>query len=219
MTYLEATNLVPPDGRSLIGERYTLGQEYGHGKGDLEETGLHVLAVEVGRRYLVVNYLEDPESRVVEVVPYFDLDEMDRPAVPMAMGPEEGDLAEAKDEYDRRRIDVAGLDEDGNVFVAVEAERVNHDLRRAAPADYDKMAACEPNEAIWIAMSHSEAHEILDALNDPLEGEPRVEKTYADSTPAQLWQIDTPGCTDFFTLEQVRGEVGDEAEDPHPTRT
>lgn len=36
----------------------------------------------------------------------------------------------------------------------------------------DKMAACDPAEAIWIAMSHSEAHELLEALNDPPESEP-----------------------------------------------
>lgn len=32
------------------------------------------------------------------------------------------------------------------------------------------MAACSPDEAIWVAMSHDAADEILAALNDPLEG-------------------------------------------------
>lgn len=150
--------------------------------------------------------VEEPDSPAVEVVPYFDLEEIDRPAVPMALAMgdgEDADLTDAKEEHDHRRIDVAALDENGDVVVTVEAEQVNHDLRRGAPANFDKMAACDPEEAIWVAMSHSEAHEILEALNDPLEGEPRVEKTYADSTPAQLWKLDTPCCTDFYTLEQV----------------
>jgi hypothetical protein len=75
------------------------------------------------------------------------------------------------------------------------------------PDDYDKMAACNPKEALWISMSHSEAHEILDALNNPLDGEPRVEKTYSKSTPANDFSIDTPGCTGMLTLEQIRDKL------------
>jgi hypothetical protein len=102
---------------------------------------------------------------------------------------------------------VVGLDEDGEIIVTMEVERINHDTRRAVPEDFDKMAACEPEEAIWMAMSHAEAHEILSALNDPLEGEPRVEKTYADTSPASAFRIDEPGFTDIYTLEQLREEV------------
>jgi len=200
---------VTPDGRSTIGERYRLGVDYGHGKGDLEETSQHVLGVELGRLYLVEGYEQDPDSPVVRVVPYFDLDQEDGTVLPMAaaMGEDEDELEEASDEYDHRRLDVAGLDEDGNVVVAIEVERINHDHRRAVPADFDKMAACGPDEALWIAMSHSEAHEVLAALNDPLEGEPRVEKTYSENTPAHQLQFDTPGCTGMLTLEQVRDRV------------
>ncbi|MBX0296717.1 ATP-binding protein [Haloarcula nitratireducens] len=205
---------VTPAGRSLIGEHYRKGIDYGHGKGDLEETSQHVLAVEVGRRYLVSQYENDPDSSVVRVVPYFELDERDQTAVPAssAMGGDSEELVEAADEYDRHRIDAVGLDAEGRVVVTLEAERVNHDLRRAVPEDFDKMAACDPDEAIWITMSHSEAHRVLRALNDPLEGEPRVEKTYAESTPASEFRIDSPGCTAMFTLEQVREMVAEQAE-------
>jgi hypothetical protein len=34
-----------------------------------------------------------------------------------------------------------------------------------------------------VAMSHSKGHEILAALRNPLEGDPRVEKSYSDATP------------------------------------
>ena len=127
------------------------------------------------------------------------------------MGGNSEELAEDVSEYNRHRIDVVGLDEEGHIRITLEAERVNHDLRRAVPEDFDKMAACDPDEAIWVTMSHSEAHRVLGALNDPLEGEPRVEKTYADSTPASQFRIDTAGCTGMFTVEQVRDMV-EEAE-------
>lgn len=68
---------------------------------------------------------EEPDSPVVEVVPYFDLEEIDRPAVPMALAMgdgEDADLTDAKEEHDHRRIDVAALDENGDVVVAVEAD-------------------------------------------------------------------------------------------------
>lgn len=126
------------------------------------------------------------------------------------MGGDPEQLQEDVNEYNRSRIDVVGLDDDGSVRVTLEAERINHDLRRAAPENFDKMAAYEPDEALWITMSHNEGHEILGALNDPLEGAPRVEKTYAASTPASEFRIDEPGCTGFYTVERVRDLV-DEA--------
>ena len=98
-------------------------------------------------------------------------------------------------------------DDDGAVVVTVEVERINHDTRRAVPEDYDKMAACEPEEAVWLAMSNTKAHEVLAALNDPLEGEPRVGKTYSESTPVSSFRIDEPGCTDIYTLAQLRSEI------------
>ncbi|QGA81969.1 TraG/TraD/VirD4 family enzyme, ATPase [Halomicrobium sp. LC1Hm] len=203
---------VTPDGRSEIGEQYRKGVDYGHGVGDLEETSQHVLAVEVGRQYLEAHYVDDDESPVVEVVPYFELEGNDTAvAAASAMGGDPDQLQEEMDEYKRSRIDVVGLDEEGSVRVTIEAERINHDLRRAAPEDFDKMAACDPDEALWVTMSHSEGHEILAALNEPLEGEPRVEKTYAQSTPVGQFRIDEPGCTGFYTVEQMRDLV-DEAE-------
>jgi hypothetical protein len=105
------------------------------------------------------------------------------------------------------RLYLVGLDADGEIRVTLEAERVNNDLQRAVPADFDKMAACDPDEAIWVAMSHDAAHEILAALNDPLEGEPRVEKTYSESTPASSFTIDEPGFSDIITVNQLLDRV------------
>jgi hypothetical protein len=119
------------------------------------------------------------------------------------------DAAEATSEYERRRLDVAGVDSDGEVVVAVEAERVNNDVRRAVPEDFDKMAACGVEEAIWIVMTQSAGHDVLEALNDPLEGETRVEKTYAKTTPPQQFRIDTPGLTAMYPLEWLRERIGE----------
>jgi hypothetical protein len=179
---------VTPEGRTVIGESYRQGIDYGHGAGDLEESSEHVLGVEVGRRYLQAAYLENEASPVVEVIPYYDID-------------------------DQRRLDVAGLDAEGNVVVAVEVERVNHDIRRAVPDDFDKMADCGVEAAIWIVMTQADGHAVLSALNDPLEGLVRVEKTYAKTTPPQQFRIDTPGMTAVYPAEWLRDRL-DEGELP-----
>jgi DNA helicase HerA-like ATPase len=170
---------VTPDGRETIGEQYRQGIDYGHGQGDLEESSQHVFAVEVGKRHLEAAYVSNPDSPVVAVVPYYDLD-------------------------DNHRLDIAGLDDAGEIRVTVEVERVNNDVGRAVPEDFDKMAACDPEAAIWIVMSQSAGHDVLQALNDPIEGEPRVEKTYADTTPPQQFRIDTPGLTAMYPAGWLR---------------
>jgi hypothetical protein len=107
----------------------------------------------------------------------------------------------------QERLDLVGLDSAGAVHVAVEVERINNDVREAVPADYDKMAACDPDEAVWIVMKQHDGHTVLDALNDPLEGPPRVEKTYAKTTPPQQFRIDTPGCTAIYPVDWVRARL------------
>lgn len=38
------------------------------------------------------------------------------------------------------------------------------------------MAACDPAEAIWVVMTQTDGHAVLDALNDPPDGEPPCRK-------------------------------------------
>ncbi|GGL34310.1 hypothetical protein GCM10009037_17400 [Halarchaeum grantii] len=179
---------VSPAGRDAIGESYREGVDYGHGQGDLEESSEHVLGVEVARQYLEREYATNPDSTVTTVVPYYDLDE-------------------------NRRLDLTGLDAAGDIVVTVEVERINHDVRRAVPDDYDKMAACNPEEAIWVVMTQSAGHDVLHALNDPLEGPVRVEKTYAPTTPPQQFRIDTPGLTAIYPAEWLRATYLDAESD------
>ena len=175
---------VTADGRTMIGESYRQGVDYGHGRGDLDESSEHVFAVEVLRQYLDHEYAQHVESAVVDVVPYYEIDE-------------------------QRRLDVAGLDETGEIVVAGEAERINHDVGRAVPEDFDKMADCDVEEAIWVVPKQADGHRVLAALNEPLEGEPRVEKTYAKTTPPQQFRIDTPGLTAMYPAGWLRDQLSD----------
>jgi hypothetical protein len=102
------------------------------------------------------------------------------------------------------------FDADGEVVVALEAERINHDVNEAVPADFDKMAACDPEEAIWVVPIIADAHDVLAALNDPPDGNPRVEKTYSRTVPPQKFRIDTPGCTAIYPLERLRDRLDGE---------
>jgi hypothetical protein len=178
---------VAPDGREVIGESYREGVEYGHGAGDLEESSEHVLGIALGERYLQQVYVENSESPIAEVSPYH----------------------EVTVDGTQRRLDIAGVDAGGDVVVAVEVERLNHDYRQAVLEDFDKMAACDVAEAIWVVMTQADGHELVEVLNDPLEGEPRVEKSYAETTPLPQFRIDTPGLTDIYSVEQLRDMVDD----------
>ena len=175
---------VTAQGRSEIQVAHREGIAYGHGVGDLGESSLHRVMVEIGRRYVEELYVENSDSAVVEAIPYFQLD-------------------------DGHRLDVVGLDADDEIRVAVEAERSNHDTLRAVPEDYDKMADFELEDAIWIVKNRDGAHDVLEALNDPPTGEVRVEKTYSRSTPPQSFTLDTPGCSEIHTLRYARDSMLD----------
>jgi hypothetical protein len=172
---------VTPPGRKAAKIRHREGVAHGHGVGDLSESSFHVAMVELGAQYVQTAFVENPDSAAVEVSPYHDIDD--------------------------GRLDVAGLDDDGNVVVTVEAERSNHDTLRAVPADYDKMAAEEPDAAIWIVESRDGAHDVLAALNEPAEGDARVEKSYSRSSPPQRFTIDTPGLMEMHTFTYLRYSV------------
>ena len=170
-------------GREAIAVRHREGIAHGHLKGDLTESSLHVAMVEVGRRYIEQAFVADDASAAVEAVSYYDV----------------GD----------GRLDAVGLDETGSIVVTVEAERANHDKRRAVPSDYDKMAAENPEAAIWIVENRDGAHDVLDALNDPSEGEPRVEKTYSRNSPPSAFRIDQPGFSEIYTFRNLRAQLDD----------
>ncbi|MFD1586238.1 hypothetical protein ACFR9U_04540 [Halorientalis brevis] len=193
---------VAPDHRDVIGESYRRGVNYGHGVGDLEESAQHVHMVEVLDRYIRQTFRDDPDSPVVQVQPYYELAEGVSAAAFMG-----GDDAAEGGESGRRRLDVAGLDADGNVVVTGEAERLNHDSHEAIPADYDKMAACEPEAAIWVTLNRDAAHDVLAALNDPPDDEPRVTKEYSRNTAPREFKLDADGATDILTVRHLSGKL------------
>jgi hypothetical protein len=63
------------------------------------------------------------------------------------------------------------------------------------------MAATDPEQAICIVKNRAGAYEILQALNDPIEGDTRVEKTDSENIRPQDFTIDTPGLTDVYTFQ------------------
>jgi hypothetical protein len=174
---------VPADGRNVINETHRAGLDHGDGVGDLTESSQHILAVEVARRYLEAEYVNNDDESVVETRPYYGTG-------------------------DGHRLDLVGLDADGEIAVAVEVERSNQDRKTAAPADFDKIATTGCEDAIWVVMSRSKGHEILTALNDPDDGDQRVGKTYSSGTPIKEVTIDTAGLTEIYTIGYIRDELG-----------
>ncbi|MFC7324157.1 type IV secretory system conjugative DNA transfer family protein [Halorubrum rutilum] len=169
---------VTPDGRDAIGVRHREGVAHGAGAGDLSESSLHVAMVEVGTQFLTAEYVENPDSPAVDVEQYFEVAE--------------------------GRLDAAAVDETGGVVAALEAERINNDASRAIPEDYDKLAAQDPEAAIWIVKNREAAHDVIEALNTPPDGDPRVTKTYGKQTRPAAFTVDQPGLTDVYTFQSMR---------------
>ncbi|QZY04140.1 ATP-binding protein [Halobaculum roseum] len=174
---------VTPEGRVLLREPHREGDAHGHGVGDVAESSLHTLMVVLGQEYIEQAFVDDDSSAAVEARRYYD---------------------HPNGEY---RYDAVGLDADGEIVVTLEAERTNHDIYRAAPADYDKLAAPDPEAAIWIATARSEAHEVLTALNRPADGTPRVEKEYSENSPPSAWRIDESGFTELHTVSTLQNRL------------
>lgn len=96
---------------------------------------------------------------------------------------------------------------DGDVVVALDTQRINNDVAEAVSSDFDKMAAREPTEAIWITLSRSVGHRVIDALRDPIDGKLRVEREYSEQSPLHRRQYDTPGLTQVYTTVYVRDRL------------
>ncbi|WP_123539402.1 ATP-binding protein [Halosimplex salinum] len=174
---------VTPKGRELIGAAHREGHAHGDGVGDLSESSLHVMMVETMRRGFESQFVDDPDHPAASVETYYPV--------------EDG------------RLDVAVLDGDGDVVITGEAERSNHDTLRAVPADYDKMAACDPDRAYWVVEGRSEGHEVIRALHNPGGGNPRIERTYSESYALTRVAFDEPGFSNILTIGSFRNRFLD----------
>jgi hypothetical protein len=56
-------------------------------------------------------------------------------------------------------------------------------------------------------MTQSDGHRLVRALNDPADGEPRVTRSYAETTALQQFRIDQPGFTDIYPLTWIRDRI------------
>lgn len=205
------------------------GLDFGHGCGDQEETTTHVAMVEALTRYIRQEYVEDPESPVTTVVRYYKphTGTPMEPVTPTAnhrlppgvtygsgatntekttFGPDTNvtDTAPVQ-----TRVDVAGLTADGAIHVVGEAERHNNDNYESVPRDFDKMAALDPEAALWVAPSRSRLTAgVIDPLQEPTDGESRLTNEYSENTATQERAYDAPGLTDVFTHSDLAKEVG-----------
>jgi hypothetical protein len=173
------------EGRSKINISRRAGRDYGDYIGDLRESALHRLLVLAGCRYLADRFVADSDSPAVAVNAYHPVG--------------------------ANRLDAAAVAADGDIVAALEAETDTHDHRTGVPADYDTIAACQPDAAVWVVTSRSTGHSVLDALNDPAAGDARVTKTYSESTPPHQFRIDTPGCTKIISSGRLLKTVDRES--------
>lgn len=173
-----------PRGRTLIGEAHREGVHHGDGKGDLNESLQHAVTVELTARYLREKHVADAD-------------------VPRTV--------KRYHEVNGDRLDVVVLDATGDVHVAAEVERTtNHDTKEAVPSDYDKMVACDPAEVYWVTMTQRGGYQVLEALNEPADGQPRLTKMYSDSTPPRAYNIDDPGFSALFTMTRLQKDLVDD---------
>jgi len=168
------------EGRQTLQVAHREGIVHGDGAGDLSESNFHVMLVEAMRRGFRHQFVSDPSHPGVRVETYYGVDD--------------------------GRLDVAVLDDEGSVVVAGEAERSNNDALRAVPDDFDKMAACNPTQAIWVVPDRSAGHEVIRALNNPADGTPRVPRTYSESSYLPNLSIDEPGLTDIYAIGSFRSK-------------
>jgi hypothetical protein len=172
------------------GESVTATAARGPSHRHISESILHLRWKEIAEHWLIEHHRENPDSPVTTVDVEYS-------------GPE-------------GMIDVVGLTDDGSVHVAIEAERDN-DLRGDAPADYDAMAACDPDIALWVVRNRRVTHRLLAALSDPRDGAQRVTpplpgdkdslEDVSEQTQLDLTTLSAPGCTDIRTYQSLLAEL------------
>ncbi len=96
------------------------------------------------------------------------------------------------------------------MVAALEAERINNDRHEAIPSDFDKMAACNPQQAWWLVKTRGDGHQLLHALHDPPDGASRVPRTYSENMAPHQYRLDTTGLTDVYTFEYARDTLLDD---------
>jgi hypothetical protein len=189
-------------GRDRLDEPHRRDVRWGPTNGDLNETLLHRVLVEALAQYLRQEHAESSESAVQRVERYFE------PAA-------EGIDIEGLD--GGVRFDVVGLSGDGEIVAIGEAELANNDRAVAAVHDYDRIAAVDPDHAIWAVESSSEGQRaVIQPLGDPPEDHgdlddatPRIH-SYSESTRiSDISGVDTSGMTDIMTLTRLRKTIAE----------
>lgn len=155
-------------------------------RGDPEESVLHIKGVELAVQALAT-IRNEPANPIEEVERYWTPPES------------------------QTRIDVVGLDGDGNPHVCVEVERSTHDLSTGVLADADAMAACDPAVSLWVVTNRRLGHTIVDHLAHPTTGAPRIDLdahgVRSETTALTTYDLDAPGCSTLVTYGQVDAQT------------
>lgn len=191
---------ITPEGREAINASHRRGASWGHSRGDLTETTLHIAMVRALARYFEETFVSDPDHPIEEVVPYYGL------------SPKE---TQRYDIHGNTRFDMVGLDAEGEIVGIGEAERLNNDRATAAIRDYDQIAAINPEEAVWVVPSSKAGHKaVLQPLANPSEVADEIEDTsqripeYSESTRIPtITGINTDGMTEIHTLNELRKKL------------
>jgi len=155
-------------------------------RGDPNESVAHIKGVERIATALE-SLIDDPEIPIDRVVRYWS---------PPAKG---------------TRLDVVGLDSNGNPEVCVEVERPTNDLKKGVLEDADAMAACDPTLSLWVVVNRQLGHQIVGHLASPQYGAPRISLDPADvaapTTPLDRYDLSSPACGGFITYNKIDSET------------
>ena len=175
-----------PKARTLLKRLRNGGEPPEAKRGDPTESVLHIKGIELAVQALET-VCDDPDSPIETVERYW---------VP----PE----SEA-------RIDVVGLDADGQPRVCVEVERETHDLSTGVLEDADAMAACDPDASIWVVINRQLGHTVVGHLIDPALGRPRVDPDSVDqlspTTALSKYDLNAPSCSAVVTYGQLDAQT------------
>lgn len=69
------------------------------------------------------------------------------------------------------------------------------------------MASFDPEEAIWAVKNRDGAQNVLQALNEPADGDQWVDKVYSRNTLPQTFKLDFEGMTELYTLKYLRDSL------------
>lgn len=177
------------DGRHLLNEPWREGHEHGPYISELNDTLQHQTFVRAATLDYKHRYGDDPDLHIQTFVPV---------EVPTPDGT-----------TTTKNIDVAVVDDDGNIIHATEAERENHDQPESIQDTYQKLVAAEPTTARWLVSNQTTAANVFtDLATEAAKGTINYSgTTYSTKTAIRDMNPDEPGITDIETIRTLKADL------------